>query len=268
MRATDGYFGPESVIRRLGNSPLLPLLGGGPAALLQVAHPLVAAGVAEHSDYRNDLWRRFVETLRALYFIVYGSREEADRAGAVVQAVHRTVRGRLDHRMGPFPAGTPYAADDPDLMLWVHATLVETSLAVHRRFISRLTTAEVEDYYRDMAVVGRIFGMPPDVIPPTLAEFRAYFAAELASGRIVVTPEAREVAAAIKHAPFPFPLRWVGPAQRLSAGAFLPEPIRGEYGLAWGPLRAVALGLAGRSLRLGAAPLFAATARLKTPALA
>jgi uncharacterized protein (DUF2236 family) len=81
MASEDGYFAPESVIRRVGNSPLVPLLGGGPAVLLQVAHPLVAAGVVEHSDYRTGLWRRLLGTMRALYLIVYGTREEADGAG-------------------------------------------------------------------------------------------------------------------------------------------------------------------------------------------
>src|SRR4029450_49202 len=83
----DGYFPPGSVIRRVGNSPLTPFLGGGPAVLLQVAHPLVAAGVVRHSDYRRDLWRRLVRTLRALYLIAFGTTAEAERAGAAGQAV-------------------------------------------------------------------------------------------------------------------------------------------------------------------------------------
>src|SRR5216683_4267048 len=74
MASRDGFFPPESVIRRVGNSPLVPFLGGGPAVLLQVAHPLVAAGVVEHSDYRHDLWKRLLRTLRALYLIAYGSK--------------------------------------------------------------------------------------------------------------------------------------------------------------------------------------------------
>ena len=93
VASTDGYFAPDSVIRRVGNSPLVPLLGGGPAVLLQVAHPLVAAGVVEHSDYERALWRRLLGTLRALYLITYGSKDEADAAAAAVQAVHACVHG-------------------------------------------------------------------------------------------------------------------------------------------------------------------------------
>ena len=78
----------------------MPLLGGGPAVLLQVAHPLVAAGVVYHSDYKNDLWQRLLRTLRALYLIVYGSKEEAESAGEAVRAVHAQVRGMTRERLG------------------------------------------------------------------------------------------------------------------------------------------------------------------------
>src|SRR5439155_21055535 len=95
LASRDGYFPPESMIRRLGNTPLTPMLGGGTAVLLQVAHPLVAAGVAQHSDYHHDLWRRLGRTMRALYLIAFGTKAEADRAGAAVQAVHTHIRGTI-----------------------------------------------------------------------------------------------------------------------------------------------------------------------------
>ena len=138
MASRDGYFPPESLIRRLGNSPVVPFLGGGPAVLLQVAHPLVAAGVTQHSDYRDDLWRRLLRTLRAVYLMAYGTKQEAEWAGEAVQRVHARVHGTLAEAVGQFPAGTPYRADDPALMLWVHATLVHSSLAVFTRFVVRL----------------------------------------------------------------------------------------------------------------------------------
>src|SRR5213596_3582470 len=109
LASRDGYFAPGSPIRRIGNSPLTPFLGGGPAVLLQVAHPLVAVGVVEHSDYRRDLWRRLRRTLQALYLITYGTRAEADRAGQAVRLVHERVRGTTTTRLGRYPAGTTYA---------------------------------------------------------------------------------------------------------------------------------------------------------------
>src|SRR2546422_437604 len=196
LKSRDGYFAPESVIRRLGNTPLVPFLGGGPAVLLQVAHPLVAAGVLEHSDVRRDLWRRLVHTLRALYLIAYGTKEEAQRAAELVQAVHTRVHGSTRTQLGRFPPGTPYSASDPELMLWVHATLVQASLAAYDRFVDPLSREDQERYYQEMALVARLFGTPVCVIPRSLADFREYFAAQISGETIAVTAPAREVAAA------------------------------------------------------------------------
>ena len=156
LRSRDGYFAPESVIRRLGNTPLVPFLGGGPAVLLQVAHPLVAAGVSDHSQVGHDLWHRLVQTLRALYLIAFGTKEEAERAAEMVQAVHTRVHGCTRTQLGRFPPGTPYSAGDPELMLWVHGTLVYVSLELYQRHVRRLQPEEEERYYREMAVVAQI----------------------------------------------------------------------------------------------------------------
>src|SRR5262245_53552901 len=194
VASRDGYFAPESVIRRLGNTPIVPLLGGGSAVLLQVAHPLVATGVVEHSDYQHDLWKRLLGTLRALYLITFGTKDEADRAGQAVQAVHERVHGRTRTQLGPFPAGTPYSAGDPELQLWVHATLVYSSIEIYHRYVRRLTPEEQEEYYGEMALVARIFGTPADVIPPTLADFRSYLHERFSSPELGVTEPARQVA--------------------------------------------------------------------------
>ena len=166
----DGYFAPESAIRRIGNSPVTPFLGGGAAVLLQVAHPLVAAGVAEHSNYQRHLWTRLMRTLRALYLITYGTRDEADAVGKTVRAVHARVRGETAVALGRFPAGTPYSASDPELMLWVHATLVATSLSAYQRYEGALARDDQERYYEEMTVVAQIFGTPASVIPRTLGD--------------------------------------------------------------------------------------------------
>lgn len=245
--SSDGYFPPESVIRRIGNSPLTPLLGGGAAVLLQVAHPLVAAGVVQHSDYRHDLWRRLGRTLQALYLITYGSRAEADRAAEAVRIVHARVHGTTDVQLGRFPPGTAYSAFDPELMLWVHTTLVEASLTVYQRFVQTLSHDEQERYYREMLLVARLFGTPASVIPPRLADFHDYFAGQAAGGTITVTAPAREVAAVILDAPLPTPMRVLVPAHRLATAGLLPPRLRAEYGLRWSPLHELALPLAARS---------------------
>jgi uncharacterized protein (DUF2236 family) len=264
MVSRDGYFAPESVIRRVGNSPLVPMFGGGTAVLLQVAHPLVAAGVVYHSDYHTDLWRRLLRTLQALYLIVYGSKQEAERAGEAVKAVHAHVRGTTREQLGPFTGGTRYDASNPDLMLWVHATLVGTSLAVYRRFVAPLTAEEQEAYYREMAVVAQVFGLPPSAIPATLADFREYPRDRLASPEICVTPPARDVAQVILEAPLPKPLRLLAPAHRVATAALLPPRLREEYGLGWSRAHAMRLKVAAPSLRVLAAPLFRLAAHVSS----
>jgi uncharacterized protein (DUF2236 family) len=265
LASTDGYFAPGTVIRRVGNTLVTPFLGGGAAVLLQVAHPLIAAGVEQHSRYDDDLWRRLVGTLRALYLITYGTKDEADRVGRTVQSVHAQIRGTTKQALGPFPAGTPYSADDPELMLWVHATLVYASLSAYQRFEERLSRAEQESYYREMAVVAELFGTPPSVIPPTLDDFDDYFAARIESTEIVVTPPARRIARVILRAPLPAPVRMLAPAHRLATAAQLPPRIRDEYELRWTLLHAPLLAAAGRSVQLVSWPALKAAGRLRPP---
>lgn len=263
LQATDGYFGPESMVRRLGNSPVTPFLGGGAAVLLQVAHPLVASGVVEHSGYDRNLWRRLVGTLRALYLITFGTREEADQAGAAVQAVHAHVHGRTREQLGRFPAGTSYSASDPELMVWVHATLVHSSLAAYERFVEPLGTAEKERYHAEMNLVARLFGTPEEALPHDYEEFRAYFDAQLRGDSITVTPPARAVADVILAAPLPVPLRLLAPAHRLATAHILPPELRREYGLPWSTLRNFALPFAGATVRYGTAPILGVAGRLR-----
>ena len=200
--------------------------------------------------------------MRALYLIAFGTKREAERAGEVVHAVHARVHGTTATRLGRFPAGTAYSASDPELMLWVHATLVAASLAVYDRFVRALSPEDRERYYQEMALVARLFGTPADVIPPSLPEFRAYFAAELRSETIAVTEPAASVAAVILDAPLPAPMRVLVPAHRLSTAGLLPRRLRDEYGLPWSRLHDGALRVAAGSLRLTATPALYAAARL------
>jgi uncharacterized protein (DUF2236 family) len=250
LASCDGYFLPGSVIRRMGNSPVTPLLGGGASVLLQVAHPLVAAGVSEHSGYGDDLWRRLVGTMRALYVIAFGTKAEADGVGETVQRMHAHVRGAT------------YDATRPDLLLWVHATLVHCSLEAYGRFVEPLSREDAERYYGEMSVMARLFGTPVDVLPPTLADFEEYFAAQIDGDTITVTEPARLVADAILAARLPAPLRVLIPAHRLATAGLLPPRIREEYGLRWSAFHELALPHAARSVRLTTTPMLRAAARL------
>ena len=124
----EGYFGVDAAIRRIAREPVL-MLGGPRALLMQAAHPLVAAGIVDHSHFQQDPWRRLARTMTALYTIVFGTQEQAEHIGAITRAAHGGVRGRRGRRV--------YTAADPGLMLWVHSTLVDTGLAMYETYVRR-----------------------------------------------------------------------------------------------------------------------------------
>ncbi len=250
---SDGYFTPDSVIRRIGNRSVL-MLGGPRALLLQAAHPLVAAGIVEHSGFAAEPWKRLARTMTALYTIVFGTCEQADRVGAIVQSVHASVRGRLRERVGAFPEGTPYAADDPEPMLWVHGTLVDTGIAMHEAYIGPLARDEHEAFYREMSVVARVFGVPASVLPRTLVDFDEFRRALLAQGRLAVGADARAVAATVLDPPAPLPLRPGLRALALAGVALLPEDVQKLYDLRLDRARRAVLAAGRGSLRRLALP--------------
>jgi uncharacterized protein (DUF2236 family) len=250
----NGYFTPADAIWRIGGELAL-MLGGGRALLLQVAHPLVAAGVAEHSGYREDPWKRLAGTMNAVWAVVFGTRAQADRAAARVRAMHSKVNGTLTAPMGPFPAGTRYSALDPELLLWVHATLVDSALLVHSQWVGKLTEEDEEAYYEDAKTCARLFGTPLEVIPPTLGDFRIYMDEMLSSDEVCVTDTARQIARTVLHPPLPLPLRPGIEAVKLVTASLMPPRLRHEYGLAWDPVRAALLTGSRESVRRLAMPL-------------
>ena len=233
MPGDPGLFGPDSVAWRLDREAML-LLGAGPRALLlQIAHPSVAAGVAEHSDFRADPWRRLDGTLRSYLRIVYGSSAVARAEIRRLNALHRGIRG----------AG--YAARDPDLSLWVHATLVDSTLAAYEAWLEPLAPAEAARFYAEMRPIGAAFGVPDHANPPHLEAFRAYLATMLGpDGPVHVSATARELAEAILHPPLPGPWgSWPVPTLAYDWTLWpsldlLPPGVRAEYGFPTSPLRA------------------------------
>src|SRR5262245_47092157 len=133
----EGLFRNDGWLRRVSREPAV-LFGGGCALLLEVAHPLVAAGVADHSNFRRDPFGRLQRTLAAVSAMALEPRGAALAAARGVARAHERVRGALGEAVGPFAAGTEYHGRDPDLVLWVWATLVDTALAVHRDFVGPL----------------------------------------------------------------------------------------------------------------------------------
>jgi uncharacterized protein (DUF2236 family) len=248
-----GYFGPGSVIWRVASEAAL-VLGGGRAVLMQLAHPLVAAGVGAHSAYTSDPWRRFQDTLNLTQDLVFGTRNEARRAARTINRLHVRVRGALAEAAGPYPASTAYRAQAPELLLWVLATLIDTALQVYPLLVGPLSRAEQERYYQEERAGAILLGLPPDKIPATLDAFEAYMRGMLAGDVLTVTPEARRVAHAVMHftPPFPWwPALW--PARALMCQVtigLLPARLRAAYGFTWHPWQGACLARELAALRL------------------
>jgi uncharacterized protein (DUF2236 family) len=247
--ADRGLFGPGSMVWRVNREGTL-LLGGGAAAILQVAHPLVAAGVGEHSNYETDPWGRLYRTLDITTKITFGSTEVARKAARAIQMAHRRVHGTLPEAAGRFPAGTPYDAGDPELQMWVHATLVATSLTVYGRNVGRLSIADQRRYYEEQKTMGEAFGVPVDLQPRTLAEFWDYYCAMLESDALAVTDVTRTVARSVMRPDLPLGGRPFFDALNLSTVGLLPPRFRDELGLTWGPNRQRLWDASGAVLRI------------------
>lgn len=256
--ALAGLYGPGSEAWRLNREAAL-LLGAGPRALLlQVAHPLVAEGVAQHSDFRTDPWGRLAGTLRSYLRIVYGTRPAALAEIARLNRLHRSVVGPVADPDAATRHGASYAARDPALGLWVHATLVDSTLVVVDRWAGPLAPATRARFYAETLAVGRLFGVGEDLLPPDIEAFDAYVARQLgADGPVHPTTTAREIAASILHPPLDGAVRGpfaalLGPAAAparavlhavpqplvdtlmVPAVGLLPTTTRAEYGLPWG----------------------------------
>ena len=232
----EGLFGPGSVTWRVNREGVL-LLGGGCALILQVAHPLVAAGVAEHSNYREDPWGRLYRTLDLTTKIVFGSTKTAKEASDRIKEVHGRVKGVTKDPGGRYPAGTPYDARNPELLMWVHATLVNTSLLVYTRYVGSLSIGEQQRYYEEQKVLGEQFGIPRDRQPETFADFNEYMREMLASDHLAATDALRDVVDATLHPDLPVVMRPVVEAVNVATTGLLPERLRQELDLPWGPNR-------------------------------
>jgi uncharacterized protein (DUF2236 family) len=226
----QGFYSPGSITWRLSRERVM-LIGGPRALLLQVAHPLVAAGVADFSSFRSDPLLRLRRTLDSTLALVFGDRATSGQAAARINAAHAQVHGSLPEPAGRYPAGTPYDATDPELLLWVHATLVDTTFAVYTRFVGPLQPDELEHAYEESKAAAQQLGIPPDAIPPNIDAFRCYVDEMLASDRLAGAPFQRAIARDVLYPP----LRWVPRAAHRPTvavtTALLPTRIRELFGL-------------------------------------
>jgi uncharacterized protein (DUF2236 family) len=197
---------------------------------MQLAHPAVAAGVAQHSDFTADPFGRLVRTLRTSYTVVFGTSPEADAAIRRVNAIHEQVHGHIPE------TGERYRARDPQLLLWVHATLIDTALRMYDRFVRPLSPNEAQGYHAEARQIAVGMGVPEDAVPLTLRELRSAMDRLMTDGVVRVSPTARRLSRSVLY-PTGFPPRFVWDAVHLASIWVMPAPIRRGYGIRWSPAR-------------------------------
>jgi uncharacterized protein (DUF2236 family) len=243
-----GYFGKQSMTWKVASEAVVTL-GGSRAVLMQIAHPLVAMGVMNHSRYMSDPLGRAERTFMLGQFLAFGSTSAAQRAARTINRLHTHVHGTLPMQAGAYSSGTPFYAQDPTLLLWVHATLIDTILEIYLLFIGPLSHEEQERYYQESKKTARLLGLSANDMPQTVDDLRQYVGQMVHSNHLVATAEARQIARTVLFPPVPGILR---PFLHLNCAitcALLPQPIREIYGLEWSKRQARAFKLFARGAR-------------------
>jgi uncharacterized protein (DUF2236 family) len=227
----EGVFGPASMTWRVDREAAI-FLGAGRALLLQLAHPWVAAGIAEHSRTLADPIGRFHQTFNTVFTMVFGTLDSALAKARRLHRRHTAVTGSLPQAAGGFAAGSVYRANEVKALVWVHATLVETALLTHDLVLPALTNSEREKYWAEAKLFAALFGVGQSDLPSDWASFAAYNEAMSGADVLTVTPAARQIAEQI------FLKRTTGlraPKWYLALTAcLLPVRLREEFGLSFG----------------------------------
>ena len=236
---TSSYIAQDSALRLVHGEQVVAF-SGGRALLLMAAHPVAFEGFFASTASLGEPYERLQRAGDVLHEITWGDRRRADVMTSHARAAHAKATGSLPEAAGRFPAGTTYRADDPELLLWILACMVDSCLLVYERFVRGLTPAEKESYWQGYRVIGEKFGIPDDAMPATYAGFRLYWRETLAGPDLAVTPRARELGRKIVFNP-PVPTQYrplVELANFVTVG-LLPGDIRRGYGLGWDPVRAL-----------------------------
>lgn len=244
-----GFYGPASSMWHINREAVL--LGAGPAALLlQIAHPHVAEGVDHHSTFESDPFRRLIGTIRTTMGMVFGDEERAERAVQRLNGVHSGVRGETVDPVARDVAGPSYRALDPELLLWVQATLIVTSVAAYERWVAPLAARQREAYWEEARTVGVRLGIPLSHSPTDWPALMTYWDRMLEpQGPIQVTPTARRLAPLIVRPPIPLVPGPLIDLAALPGMALLPPRIRTAFGIPWGRRRERTAELMALSLR-------------------
>ena len=230
---------------------MVGLLYGQRALCIGALAPLNYVGTSEHTTAKTTPFKRLAHTGNWFETVMLGSRPEADQVLAAVHKMHVRVHGTLPHHAGPYPAGTPYDAFDPELMLWTVAVMMDSAECFYDLLVRSLRDDEREALWQDYISFAELFGMARDAAPETYREFRAYYDGFLASDDVWLTDAARytghAIAFEIPMAAHMQPFKRVHDVIMLGS---LPPRVRRIYRLSWTPAHAIAFTAAVRTLRV------------------
>jgi uncharacterized protein (DUF2236 family) len=231
----EHYFPPgRSLARRVHGDRAVGLLYGQRALLIGALEPLTYTGTMQSTRSANLPFRRLARTAKIQETVFLGTREEADRALAAVHRLHETVNGELAEAAGPHPAGTPYSAFDPELMLWTLAVIADSGREMYETMVRPLSPGEREDLWQDYVRFGELFGLPRGEVPSSHLEFRAWWDAKLASPQMQPTPHALEMAPLFAfRQPVPAAARGNVAIQNHFTKGTLPPRVRETFGIRW-----------------------------------
>jgi uncharacterized protein (DUF2236 family) len=231
-RGVAGLFGPKSVCWRLDREAAV-FLGAGRALLLQLAHPWVAGGIAEHSQSLSDPIGRFQRTFNITLTMMFGGTAQAIAAARRLHRRHAAICGTLCESSGAYAAGSAYRANDIAALRWVWATLVETAPVAYELIAPALSADDRERYYAESLMFASLFGIPQDALPKSWADFAGYVDEMLGSDLLPVSGAARRIAAELftgAGTGWRMP-RWY----RALTTQLLPPRLRQDFGLIYGP---------------------------------
>jgi uncharacterized protein (DUF2236 family) len=252
-----GYFGPRSVSWQV-HREVTVLFGGARAVLMQAAHPLVIAGARETGFYERNPWKRLQRTLILTYTITFGTKVEAHAAADRINEVHARIHG-IDEI-----TGRPYDALDPQLLLWVHACLVDSALLFEELTVGKLDDAGRQRFHEEQMLAAELVKIPREIIPQTVPALREYMADVIARGELLVTESARNVADLFYRPPPEAEWRPVLKGVSRLAFATLPPPLREAFGIRLGPGKRAAMRATFAATRL-ARPLLPPKVRFIAP---
>ncbi len=222
---TIGFFGPDSITWKIYREPLV-LLGSSRALLLQIAHPAIADGVKNYSDFQNNMARRAHRTFTSMVQIWFGDKNTAINCAKRLQDIHSRIRGTAAWEIEDETIYRPYCAADPDLLFWVLATMIDTSIIVTEKIKGKIPKEEKNQFFEESKITAQLMGIPLEEYPNDLGAFYERYNAILESETLCVDQSGKAISKAIFKIPYPF-----RKFLQLLAGGLLPPKVSTQFDL-------------------------------------